>query len=94
MKEVKMQIKRLIGKRVAVKSLNPEIKNSGTIILPEISKAGVTYAEITHIAPELADVLAVGSRVIYDRYAGVDISDRGDRSSVILMFDDVMAVVE
>jgi len=88
--------------RVAVKIVNEakEEKTEGGIVLPDTAKKdekpqqGEVVAVGKNIAPEGEEAeVAVGDKVVFDKYAGTKVSIEAEEY-IILPIDDILAVIE
>ncbi len=88
-----------IGDRVVIKKIDMEEKTKGGIVLPSSAKEQPSMAEVLAIGADILnddkkkDVLAVGDRVIFSKYAGTEVNVDGDEQTVV-KFADILAVVK
>ena len=90
-----------LNDRIVVKSVTPESKTAGGIILPDSAQEKPQEAEVVAVGPgktlengKIATLeLKPGDRVIYAKYGGTEIKV-GAEEYVILRQDDVLAIKE
>lgn len=90
-----------LNDRIVVKSVTPESKTAGGIILPDSAQEKPQEAEVVAVGPgktldngKIATLeLKPGDRVIYAKYGGTEIKV-GSEEYVILRQDDVLAIKE
>ena len=90
-----------LNDRLVVKSITPEERTSGGIILPDSAQEKPQEAEVVAVGPgktlENGKVIALevkpGDKVIYAKYGGTEIKVGGEEY-VILRQDDVLAIKE
>ena len=73
-----------LGKRVLIKQVEQEEVTKSGIVLP-----GTASKE----KPITGEVIAVGDKVIFEKYTGTEVKD-GDDSFLILDIDNVLAITE
>ena len=88
-----MKIKPL-GDRVLVKPVEGESVTSGGIYIPQTAQEKTTEGVVVEIG-DVKDVIKVKKkdRVMYDKYAGTEVSIDGVDHLIVKM-DDIMAVIE
>ncbi|GDX40025.1 10 kDa chaperonin [Armatimonadota bacterium] len=92
---------RPLNDRVIVKTVAPEEKTLGGIILPDSAQEKPTEAEVVAVGPgktldngkTVPVDVKVGDRVIYAKYGGTEVKVGGD-DFIILRQDDILAVKE
>ena len=72
-----------LGSRVVIKKLEAEEKTASGIVLPGSAQE----------KPQIAEVLAVGHKVIFSPYGGTEIKYGGEEV-VVMNHRDILAVVE
>lgn len=83
-----------IKDRVVIKSDDKKEMTKGGIVLPAAAQSEHYTGEVLAVGP-LVQELEVGNKVIYSRYAGIDIEpepDMADGELLILREPDVLAV--
>jgi chaperonin GroES len=89
------------GNRILVKRLESESKSPGGIHIPENAKEKPVQGEVLAVGPGtrneegqfVSPTIKVGQRVLFGKYAGTEVSVQAEEF-VMLMVDDVLAVVE
>jgi chaperonin GroES len=80
-----------IGKRLLVKPVKMEEKTSSGIILPgSENKVVPNMGEVVSIGS--IDEVKLGDRIVYQKFAGTEITDSGE-NYLILEIEDVLAIV-
>jgi chaperonin GroES len=80
-----------IGKRLLVKPVKMEEKTSSGIILPgSENKVVPNMGEVVSIGN--IDEVKLGDRIVYQKFAGTEITDSGE-NYLILEIEDVLAIV-
>ncbi len=90
-----------LNDRLVVKSITPEERTAGGIILPDSAQEKPQEAEVVAVGPgktlDNGKVVALevkpGDKVIYAKYGGTEIKVGGEEY-VILRQDDVLAIKE
>lgn len=90
-----------LNDRIVVKTLIPEEKTAGGIILPDSAQEKPQEAEVVAVGPgkilENGKVVTLevkpGDKIIYAKYGGTEVKVGGDEY-VILRQDDVLAIKE
>ena len=90
-----------LNDRVVVKSVTPEEKTAGGIILPDAAKEKPQEAEVVAVGPgktlDNGNLVALevkpGDRIIYAKYGGTEVK-LGNEEYVILRQDDILAIKE
>ncbi len=88
-----MKVKPLAD-RVMVKLERTEAKTSGGIIIPDTAQEKTQVGQVVAIGDD-KDVIkvAVGQKVMYDKYAGTQVKVDGVEH-LILKFADILAVID
>ena len=88
-----MKIKPL-GDRILVKPVESETKTSGGIYIPQTAQEKTTEGVVVEVGDD-KDVIKVKKkdRVMYDKYAGTEVSIDGVDHLIVKM-DDILAVIE
>ncbi len=83
-----------LRKRVLIKPLEPEEKTAGGVYLPQEEKDKTNRGEVIAVGDELKEIkLGKGDHVIYEAYAGSEISVDGVKH-VLLHAKDILAKFE
>jgi chaperonin GroES len=88
-------IQAVVGDRILVKEKPAETKTPGGIIIPEIAKDRSETGTIVMLGddmPAKARNLKVGTKIMYDKYAGAKIKVDDDEY-VIMKFADVLCIL-
>jgi len=89
-----------LADRVVIKTLEPETKSAGGIIIPDNAKEKPQKGEVVAIGPGKTDdkgaviklELKVGDKVLYGKYAGTEVTVDG-KDLLILRESDVLAKI-
>ena len=91
---------RPLADRVVIKKLEAEEKTASGIVLPGAAKEQPQMAEVIEVGPggivdgkEIVMELAVGDKVIFQKYAGTEVKIEGNEYT-ILKQNDILAVIE
>ncbi|MGL5347922.1 MAG: co-chaperone GroES [Peptostreptococcaceae bacterium] len=91
---------RPLADRVVIKKVEAEEKTASGIVLPGAAKEQPQMAEVVEVGPggivdgkEIVMELAVGDRVIFQKYAGTEVKIEGNEYT-ILRQSDILAVIE
>ncbi|MGO4988096.1 MAG: co-chaperone GroES [Gallicola sp.] len=89
-----------IGERIVIKMIEEqEAKTSSGIVLPNSAKEKPEVAEVVAVSEEILndddtkDVIKVGDKVVYSKYAGTEVTIK-DEEYIVVKLDDVLAIVE
>lgn len=88
-----------LGDRLIIKKVEAEEKTKSGIVLPNTAKEQPQMAEILAIGNDILndekkkDLLKVGDKVIFAKYAGTEIKVDGEEVT-ILKLSDILAIVE
>ena len=89
-----------IGERIVIKMIEEqEAKTSSGIVLPNCAKEKPEVAEVVAVSEEILndddtkDVIKVGDKVVYSKYAGTEVTIK-DEEYIVVKLDDVLAIVE
>ncbi len=83
-----------LANRVLVKFEKTETQTAGGIILPATAQEKTQIAEVIAIGDDSEKIkVAVGQRVMYDKYAGTQIKINGE-DHLIVKSDDIIAIIE
>ena len=90
-----------LSDRVVLKSIETEEVTKGGIVLPGSAKEKPQMAEVIAVGPggvvdgkEVKMYVAVGDKVIYQKYAGTEVKFERDEEFIIVRQNDILAVVE
>ena len=82
-----------LADRVLVKIEKTESKTASGIIIPDTAQEKTQIAEVIAIGDDSDKIkVAVGQRVMYDKYAGTQVKINGE-DSLILKSDDIIAII-
>lgn len=90
---------RPLGERLVIESVEAEEKTASGLVLPSSAKEQPQFAEVIEISEELLkddkkkDLVKLGDKVIYTKYAGTEVK-LGGRNLTVIKISDVLAVVE
>jgi chaperonin GroES len=90
---------RPLGDRVVIKKVEAQEKTKSGIVLPNSAQEAPQLAEVLAVGSEILgddakkDEIKVGDRVIFSKYAGTEIKIEG-REVTILKLNEILAVVE
>jgi chaperonin GroES len=87
--------------RVVVRSLDPETRSPGGIVIPDNAKEKPTTGEILAVGPgrvtedgvKIPASVKVGERVLFGQYAGQKVKVNGEEVT-ILREEDILAIVD
>ena len=90
-----------LSDRVVLKSIETEEVTKGGIVLPGSAKEKPQMAEVIAVGhggvvdgKEVKMYVAVGDKVIYQKYAGTEVKLERDEEFIIVRQNDILAVVE
>ncbi len=82
-----------LADRVLVKFEKTESKTASGIIIPDTAQEKTQIAEVIAIGDDSDKIkVAVGQRVMYDKYAGTQVKLDGE-DHLILKSDDIIAII-
>lgn len=90
---------RPLGERLVIELVEAEEKTASGLVLPSSAKEQPQFAEVIEISEELLkddkkkDLVKLGDKVIYTKYAGAEVK-LGGRNLTVIKISDVLAVVE
>jgi chaperonin GroES len=92
---------RPLADRLIVRPGEEELLSPGGIVLPETAKKKPQIGVVLAVGPGARDEkgkrieidLSVGDRILYVRYAGIEIKDNGDEL-LVLQENDILALVD
>lgn len=84
-----------IGERLLIKPIKIEEKTaSGIILSANSTNDTANYAEVIALGKlEKFPEIKIGNKVIYTKFAGIEIKDK-DEKFIILNVEDILAIVE
>ncbi len=86
---------RPLGDRVLVKTEKTESKTASGIIIPDTAQEKTQVATVVAVGDDnekISSLITVGSRVMYDKYAGTNVKIDGE-DHLILKAQDVIAII-
>jgi chaperonin GroES len=91
-----------LGDRLVVEAVEQEDTTAGGILIPETAKEKPQQGKVLAAGPgrldddgkRIAMEVKVGDRVLYARYAGIEIKLENSKRVLILKESDVLALVE
>jgi len=89
-----------LADRIVIKTLEPETRTAGGIIIPDNAKEKPQRGEVVAVGPGKTDdkgavikmELKVGDKVLYGKYAGTEVSVDG-QDLLIMRESDVLATI-
>ena len=85
---------RPLSDRVLVKPIEAQEKTAGGIYIPATGQEKTQEASVVAIGDDKEKIkVAVGDKVIYDKYAGTQLKINGE-DHLVLKANDIIAVVE
>jgi len=78
-----------INGHVLVEPLDAESKTAGGVYLPDSAREKHVEGKVLAVAEDATEEVAVGDRVIYKEFAGVDVQDKGE-DYLLLASDDLL----
>ncbi|MFO7850745.1 MAG: co-chaperone GroES [Spirochaetia bacterium] len=88
-----MKIKPL-GDRVLVKLEEVEEKTAGGIFIPQTAQEKTQTGIVEAVGEDESITVKVGQKVMYDKYAGTQVSDNEGTDYLLVSYDDILAVIE
>lgn len=82
-----------LGDRVLLKVLEQEEKTASGIILPDTAKEKTQKAEVVEIGDHADIKVKKGDKVIYDKYAGIQINEN-NKEYLIVKNEEIVAVIK
>lgn len=91
-----------LGDRVVIKSLEPESKTKGGIVLPDTAKEKPQEGKVVAVGKgrllENGTVKAlevkVGDKVLYGKYSGTEITTKDGEELLIMREEDILAIIK
>ena len=80
-----------LGERVILKLAVPDVRTAGGIYLPATSQEKITEGIITAVGTLTEDIVKVGDKVVYDKYAGTQIVI-DNLEYLIININDILAI--
>ena len=82
-----------IGDRVLLKRLKSEAKSKGGILIPETAQEKTFEGEVVAVGDDKDAIkVAVKDKVLFDKFAGTEIKDKGEELLLVKM-DDIIAKI-
>ncbi|MFH1590619.1 MAG: co-chaperone GroES [archaeon] len=81
-----------MNERVVIRPLETEEKTAGGIYIPESAKEKTNQGEVVAVWDEKKSPVKVGDTVIYESFAGTELSVK-EKKHLILKMEDVLAVM-
>ncbi|MFP4179924.1 MAG: co-chaperone GroES [Spirochaetaceae bacterium] len=88
-----MKIKPL-GDRVLVKLEEVEEKTAGGIFIPQTAQEKTQTGIVEAVGEDEGITVKAGQKVMYDKYAGTQVSDNDGTDYLLVSYDDILAVIE
>ena len=82
-----------LGDRVVLKQVVAEETTKSGIVLPGQTKEKPQQAEVVAVGPNVADLVVVGDKVIYAKYAGTEVELDGE-NYLVMKQEDILAVIK
>ena len=86
-----MKIKPL-GERVYLKVLPAEEKTSAGLLIPATAQEKTNQGEVVALGDSDTIKVKAGDKVIYDKYAGTQIKEKGD-DYILINYSDILAII-
>lgn len=91
-----------LGDRVVIKSLEPESKTKGGIVLPDTAKEKPQEGKIVAVGKGKVSEggaiqpleVKVGDRVLYAKYSGTEITTKDGEELLIMREEDILAIMK
>ncbi len=88
-----MKIKPL-GDRVLVKLEEVEEKTAGGIFIPQTAQEKTQTGIVEAVGEDEMIQVKAGQKVMYDKYAGTQVSDNDGTDYLLVRYSDVLAIIE
>ena len=88
-----MKIKPL-GDRVLVKLEEVEEKTAGGIFIPQTAQEKTQTGIVEGVGEDETIQVKAGQKVMYDKYAGTQVSDNDGTDYLLVRYSDILAVIE
>jgi chaperonin GroES len=88
-----MKIKPL-GDRVLVKLEEVEEKTAGGIFIPQTAQEKTQTGIVEAVGEDETIQVKAGQKVMYDKYAGTQVSDDDGTDYLLVRYTDILAIIE
>ncbi len=88
-----MKIKPL-GDRVLVKLEEVEEKTAGGIFIPQTAQEKTQTGIVEAVGEDETIQVKAGQKVMYDKYAGTQVSDNDGTDYLLVSYPDILAIIE
>ena len=88
-----MKIKPL-GDRVLVKLEEVEEKTAGGIFIPQTAQEKTQTGIVDAVGEDETIKVKSGDKVMYDKYAGTQVTDNDGTEYLLVRYSDILAVIE
>lgn len=88
-----MKIKPL-GDRVLVKLEEVEEKTAGGIFIPQTAQEKTQTGIVDAVGDDETIKVKSGDKVMYDKYAGTQVTDNDGTEYLLVRYSDILAVIE
>ena len=82
-----------LGDRVVLKQVVAEETTKSGIVLPGQTKEKPQQAEVVAVGPNVEDLISVGDKVIYAKFAGTEVELDG-ANYLVMKQDDILAIIK
>ena len=82
-----------LGDRVVLKQLVAEETTKSGIVLPGQTKEKPQQAEVVAVGPNVEDLISVGDKVIYAKFAGTEVELDG-ANYLVMKQEDILAIIK
>ena len=82
-----------LGDRVVLKQVVAEETTKSGILLPGQTKEKPQQAEVVAVGPKVEDIVAVGDKVIYAKYAGTEVELDGV-NYLVMKQEEILAIIK
>ncbi len=82
-----------LGDRVVLKQVVAEETTKSGIVLPGQTKEKPQQAEVVAVGPKVEDIITVGDKVIYAKFAGTEVELDG-ANYIVMKQEDILAIIK
>ncbi len=82
-----------LGDRVVLKQVVAEETTKSGIVLPGQTKEKPQQAEVVAVGPNVEDLISVGDKVIYAKFAGTEVELDG-ANYLVMKQEDILAIIK
>ena len=82
-----------LGDRVVLKQVVAEETTKAGIVLPGQTKEKPQQAEVVAVGPNVEDLISVGDKVIYAKFAGTEVELDG-ANYLVMKQEDILAIIK